>query len=123
MEANEPGAVRRRSVASVCESRMMWCAECQLDAPALAVPEEPGVIRCAYCRNELVGRREEEQETADRKLGSAARGQEPGVGTHESAERGRETNDVSAVESSLPLLAFLPPPLVDDGEADSELAE
>lgn len=93
-----------RPVVSVCESRMMWCAECQLDAPALAVPEEPGVIRCAYCRSELAGRREEEQ--------SGVRGQETGG-------RGQEADD--AAESPVPVLAFVPPPAVDDWEADTEL--
>lgn len=31
----------------------MFCPACQQDVPALAVPEEPGVIRCAFCSEEL----------------------------------------------------------------------
>ncbi|HUE72650.1 MAG TPA: hypothetical protein VMP01_17320 [Pirellulaceae bacterium] len=114
---------------------MMWCAECQLDAPALAVPEEPGVIRCAYCRSELAGRREEVQEAGVRSQESGARGQESGARGQETGARGQETgargpetgdrgqeaDDAAEADSPLPLLAFLPPPAVDDWEADTEL--
>src|SRR5690349_4392018 len=31
----------------------MFCPTCQQDVPALAVPEEPGVVRCAFCGDEL----------------------------------------------------------------------
>jgi len=31
----------------------MFCPVCQQDVPALAVPEEPGVVRCAICSEEL----------------------------------------------------------------------
>lgn len=31
----------------------MFCPACQQDVPAIAVPEEPGVVRCAFCSEEL----------------------------------------------------------------------
>ena len=85
----------------------MWCAACQLDAPALAVPEEPGVIRCAFCGGELV-----------------ARGQESGVRGQESGDRGKESGDrvqSVAAEEAPALLAFVPPPAIDEWESDAEL--
>jgi hypothetical protein len=108
--------MRPRPVVSVSESQMMWCAECQLDAPAVAVPEEPGVIRCAYCRSELAGRRDEEEGPE-----AGIREPEPEVTGRETGGREQETDDALAAESSLPLLAFVPPPAVDDWEADGEL--
>ena len=52
----------------------MFCPTCQQDVPALAVPEEPGVVRCAFCSEELAMQ------------GAGDRGQELG-------NRGEETED------------------------------
>lgn len=82
----------------------MWCAECQLDVPALAVPEEPGVIRCAYCHAELAGRQEEREQ----ELGVTA--QATGDLRSGTAERG-------------PRLFIAPPPVIDDWHADAELRQ
>lgn len=94
----------------------MWCAACQLDAPALAVPEEPGVIRCAYCRCKLAGKAD--QESGISGPGSAVSGQE-------AEDLGPESGDVKAGHAeageSLPLLAYVPPPPIDDVAADVEL--
>src|SRR5688500_14475161 len=84
----------------------MWCAACQLDAPALAVPEEPGVIRCAFCGGEL-GRGQE----------SGVRSQESGGRKEESGDRGQGTEEreqIAAVEEAPALLAFVPPPAIDE---------
>lgn len=49
----------------------MFCPACQQDVPALAVPEEPGVVRCAFCGEELEMRVQESaarsQELTDRR--------------------------------------------------------
>ncbi|MFN0022248.1 MAG: hypothetical protein ACKVP0_28705 [Pirellulaceae bacterium] len=58
----------------------MFCPSCQQDVPALAVPEEPGVVRCAFCGEELEMRVQEtgvrEQETGVRSQWSGGRTQE-----------------------------------------------
>src|SRR5436190_5186191 len=41
----------------------MFCPVCQQDVPALAVPEEPGVVRCALCNEELEVRSHESATT------------------------------------------------------------
>jgi hypothetical protein len=59
----------------------MFCPACQQDVPALAVPEEPGVVRCAFCSEELETRGQEvgigEREAEDGELGTEVRGREP----------------------------------------------
>lgn len=52
----------------------MFCPVCQQDVPALAVPEEPGVVRCAFCSEELEVRGQE----------SAVRDQESGIRAYDS---------------------------------------
>jgi len=62
----------------------MFCPTCQQDVPALAVPEEPGVVRCAFCGDELEMREME---------------QESGV-------RGQESDDLAlALQDSLELIS------------------
>ncbi|MGI8982216.1 MAG: hypothetical protein ACR2FY_23535 [Pirellulaceae bacterium] len=49
----------------------MFCPACQQDVPALAVPEEPGVVRCAFCGEELEVRGQESGEWSQESVGSA----------------------------------------------------
>ncbi|HZL91780.1 MAG TPA: hypothetical protein VFB96_25640 [Pirellulaceae bacterium] len=109
----------------------MWCAECQLDVPALAVPEEPGVMRCAFCRCVLSGRQEpggRSEESGVRGQGSEVRGPESGVKGQEfaisSPEPGtttEESEDRDAVTVEARPHLFIAPPPVDEWEAESEL--
>lgn len=86
----------------------MWCAQCQLDAPALAVPEEPGVIRCAFCRSELTGRAEMPPENRVAAIAETTLDEVPLAA--------REP-----VVDSPPTLSFIPPPPIDEWQADAEL--
>lgn len=117
------------------KAHSMWCAECQLDVPTLAVPEEPGVIRCAFCRGELAERQKPaalkevktgtesqaaEGPESDKRQQTRDRGQQTGTSGHNS-EVSRNATTIEAV----PRLLLLPPPAVDDwqGEADLRHAE
>ncbi|MBC7856216.1 MAG: hypothetical protein IAF94_22525 [Pirellulaceae bacterium] len=51
----------------------MFCPACQQDVPALAVPEEPGVVRCAFCGEELEVRGQESEDRSQESVGSALR--------------------------------------------------
>jgi hypothetical protein len=88
----------------------MWCAHCQLDVPAQAVPEEPGVIRCAYCRQELASPSEAMPEPA---AGAAtiALAVAPAL----------DAADSSDDELAPPRCAFPPPPDVNDWTLDADL--
>jgi hypothetical protein len=113
----------------------MWCVQCQLDVPALAVPEEPGVVRCAFCRCELAGKHESAariQESEVRVQGSGfknlepeSRHQELDVSVPVPDEKTRQTEQVTeesdqVAEEARPSL-FVPPPPVDEWESDLEL--
>ena len=95
----------------------MFCPTCQQDVPALAVPEEPGVVRCAFCAEELgLGERGQEsgatsQESERLVLVSAAsetRAEQIGTTEHRSAE-------------PLGRLPLPPKPVLDDWDLEPEM--
>ena len=86
----------------------MWCTHCQLDVPALAVPEEPGVVRCAFCRSELASGKSQEAE---------ARGQEP-----EARRQKPESSQAEPqAEEFVPRLTIAPPPPIEDWQTEADL--
>lgn len=86
----------------------MWCAQCQLDAPALAVPEEPGVIRCAFCKSELTGRAEMPPASHAAPIAETALGELFPLASE-------------PLPQVPPTLTFLPPPPIDEWQGDAEL--
>ena len=95
----------------------MFCPTCQQDVPALAVPEEPGVVRCAFCAEELgLGEREQE-------VGVRSQESERLVLVSAGSETRAEQMETSERRSAEPLgrLPLPPKPILDDWDLDPEM--
>jgi hypothetical protein len=94
----------------------MFCPACQQDVPALAVPEEPGVIRCAFCSEELEMRA---QETGVRSQESGFRVQESALADEiDEADESVEPEAIPQTEQN----SHLPPRLdLEDWELEPQL--
>ena len=78
----------------------MFCPACQQDVPALAVPEEPGVVRCTYCGEGLESQGSEVrgQGGGDRRQGT----ENSGIARSSRVSDPAETTDRRSPVSSLP---------------------
>jgi len=96
----------------------MFCPTCQQDVPALAVPEEPGVVRCAFCGEDLEVRG---QETGDRSQETVNSTRVSDY--HFSTERLTETEEWAdrELEDVAPASSLPPRPDLTDWELDPQL--
>lgn len=88
----------------------MFCPACQQDVPALAVPEEPGVVRCAFCSEELEVRGQESED----------RSQESGVRCQESVRAARSA-DLEEMPHFEPVGVLPPRPDLEDWDLEPQL--
>ncbi len=88
----------------------MFCPACQQDVPALAVPEEPGVVRCAFCGEELEVRGQESGEWS----------QESGLGGQGSIVSARGA-DLEEMPNFEPVSSLPPRPDLEDWELEPQL--
>ena len=96
----------------------MFCPTCQQDVPALAVPEEPGVVRCAFCGEDLEVRGQETGDSSQETVGSARVSD-----YHFSTERLTETEELADTQFKdiEPVSSFPPRPDLTDWELDPQL--
>jgi hypothetical protein len=96
----------------------MFCPTCQQDVPALAVPEEPGVVRCAFCGEDLEVRGQESGDRSQESVNSTRVSD-----YHFSTERVTETEEWAdrQVEEVAPANSLPPRPDLTDWELDPQL--
>jgi hypothetical protein len=96
----------------------MFCPTCQQDVPALAVPEEPGVVRCAFCGEDLELRGQESGDRSQETVGSTRVSD-----YHFSSEQATETEKVADTQlTDVEPVSSLPPrPDLTDWELDPQL--
>ena len=96
----------------------MFCPTCQQDVPALAVPEEPGVVRCAFCGEDLEVRGQESGVTSQETVGSARVSD-----YHFSTAKVTETEELADTQfKDIEPVSSLPPrPDLTDWELDPQL--
>ena len=87
----------------------MFCPACQQDVPALAVPEEPGVIRCAFCSEELEMRVQE------------SGGRDPKLALSDGSDESNESEEAETIQQQ-ERVSPLPPRLdLEDWELEPQL--
>jgi len=96
----------------------MFCPTCQQDVPALAVPEEPGVVRCAFCGEDLEVRGQESGDRSQESVNSTRVSD-----YHFSTERVTETEAWAdrQLEEVAPANSLPPRPDLTDWELDPQL--
>lgn len=103
----------------------MWCSACQQDVPGLAVPEEPGVVRCTFCAEELTTSRGESSGSSRRMENAAALATAIHLDAQADVPRAEQKpagKPELAPSNALPAAATLSPPAyVDDWELESDL--
>ena len=95
----------------------MFCPACQQDVPALAVPEEPGVVRCTFCGEGLTA--EAKVQGRRSKVEITKLSQSPS--SVQVAASSARTSDPAATEGHQPRVAIRPRPDFEDWDLEPDI--